>query len=54
MEQYDGGMFTGRRATRDYNLARPLNPEVLQGGELAIIFEDPETVKGLRIRLRTM
>ena len=45
MEQYDGGVFTGWRATRDYNLARPLNPKVLEGEKLANIFEDPETKK---------
>merc|ERR1712086_133696 len=45
MEQYDGGVFTGWRATRDYNLARPLNPKVLEGAPLANIFEDPKTEK---------
>ena len=43
MEEYSGGVFTGWRATRDFNLARPKNPLVLVGEKVKQNFEDPVT-----------
>ncbi len=40
MDQYDGGIFTGWRATRDFNLAKPLNPSDLVGARDGTMFFD--------------
>ena len=43
MDEYEGGIFTGWRTTRDYNLANPVNPESLLGDRVGALFEDPGT-----------
>jgi hypothetical protein len=47
MDQHDGGIFTGWRATRDYKLAAPPNPNDLVGARAsAMLFdEDIHTVR---------
>jgi hypothetical protein len=42
MDQYDGGIFTGWRATRDYKLATPLNPNDLVGARAGAMFFDED------------
>ena len=41
MDEYEGGIFTGWRTTRDYNLTNPVNPESLLGERAGALFEDP-------------
>ncbi len=40
MDQYDGGIFTGWRATQDFNLAKPINPCDLVGARAGAMFFD--------------
>jgi hypothetical protein len=46
MNQYDGGIFTGWCATRDYKLATPLNPYDLVGARAGAMFFDEDIDTG--------